>query len=322
MTPSVRVREYSPALAADYSNPPGGAPAAGNGLTGVAGLQQLSQKLQDQLHVPDGYYVQQQGSSGAKPGLPYNSSSSSGGPRSCKVYLDKAGDLFTPPDQAHFDSGLSRDVAGAKAEIPGWNYSRPFLTGAFLMQPDLLSGETAGDPPPDLGSLPAPAQEQALVNDLLHTFMGISGGAQGVVCRGPTAAAACAAVCQLDVAKLSPGCVASMLCHVPGGNVENSLQRLAAILTGCSSWAVPCSLLQAVSELSNLSCASIINAVRHPCLPTCCCCRQVHQAAAGDQWPVPAAGVEGGGAAGAVHAGAGGAAAAHVRVCGHHTALH
>jgi hypothetical protein len=181
MTPSVRVREYSPALAADYSNPPGGVPA-GNGLTGVAGLQQLSQKLQDQLHIPDAYHVQQQGSSCAKPGLPYNSSSSGGGPRSCNVYLDKAGDLFTPPDQAHFDAGLSRDVAGAKAEIPGWNYSRPFLTGAFLMQPDLLSQETAGDPPPDLGGLPAPAQEQALVNDLLHTFMGISGGRSRVLC--------------------------------------------------------------------------------------------------------------------------------------------
>lgn len=54
--------------------------------------------------------------------------------------------------------------------FPNWVYDRPALIG------DFMTGTTpTGDPPVAIGTLPLPAQEQALVEDLLFVLIGVDG---------------------------------------------------------------------------------------------------------------------------------------------------
>jgi gamma-tubulin complex component 2 len=164
MTPSVRTKEYSPSLAPklaqqnwDQPNfnvaatpPPAGARPSTATATATTATNQQQQQQQ-------------------RVALPKQLS-----PGSVKLFLPTAGDLFQAPDQ-DFAEGLTRDVCGTQLQVPGWNFTRPFLTGLHLLDPQVLAAECAADPPPTLAGLPPEAQEQQLVDDLLYSFMGYEG---------------------------------------------------------------------------------------------------------------------------------------------------
>lgn len=184
MTPSVRVREYTPSLGqqhgagggggAGYAPPGYGADGVGpltSGAAASAAMQQHPRKL----------------------GAP-------------SPFLATHGDLWVAPDQddreaialeVHAPSqacalapGEAAAAAGAAAPpsptaapqsallvLPAWLRSRPFstahhLAGAAAPQ---LDAEAEGEPAPDLRALPEAVREAALVDDLLYCFMGVPG---------------------------------------------------------------------------------------------------------------------------------------------------
>ncbi|XP_035664951.1 gamma-tubulin complex component 2-like [Branchiostoma floridae] len=68
-----------------------------------------------------------------------------------------------------------RDKARKNAQshtlaVPAWVYERPFLTGDFVRQT-----QPSAEHPVALGTLPMSLQEQAVVEDLLFTMMGVDG---------------------------------------------------------------------------------------------------------------------------------------------------
>ncbi|CAH1251170.1 TUBGCP2 [Branchiostoma lanceolatum] len=68
-----------------------------------------------------------------------------------------------------------RDKAKKNAQfhtlaVPAWVYERPFLTGDFVRQT-----QPSAEHPVALGTLPMSLQEQAVVEDLLFTMMGVDG---------------------------------------------------------------------------------------------------------------------------------------------------
>ena len=160
MTPSVRTKEYSPSLAPKLAQQAWDQPNFNAAATPPAGGLRPSNATASTGTDPQ---QQQQVS------LPKQLS-----PGTVKLSLPTAGDLFQAPDQ-DFAEGLTRDVCGTHLHIPGWNFTRPFLTGLHLLDPQALAAECCADPPPSVAGLPAETQEQQLVDDLLYAFMGYEG---------------------------------------------------------------------------------------------------------------------------------------------------
>lgn len=90
--------------------------------------------------------------------------------------LPMLGDLYAA--QPELPAGISftatDDASGSLPQMPGWNSSRPYLTGQFILE---IAEQRIGsrESAEVLESYPTSVQETILVDDMLSAFMGLSG---------------------------------------------------------------------------------------------------------------------------------------------------
>lgn len=192
MTPSVRMREYTPTLTQQQLQQLGHGAGAGNGTDAttlppskaVAAVAAASQQLTKKLGATNPFLqthgdlwavsdqddkeditLEVRAPSQASASDPPASGPANGTAAAAAAVAAAAPPAAPPPPQS------------ALLVLPAWLRGRPFSTCLHLAggADPILEPEAQGEPAPDLRTLPEPVREAALVDDLLFCFMGLPG---------------------------------------------------------------------------------------------------------------------------------------------------